>query len=338
MPPQMIAGLQTLRAIAAIAVVVFHATWRAGSGWALGQAGVDVFFVISGFIMWVLSERGPSPASFALDRVLRITPLYWLATAGMLVGGLIHVFPTLILDASHVAASFLFVPYPSPNDGQPWPLLVQGWTLNYEMFFYALFAVVLCLPRVSQLAVLCAVLLMLAGAGGVLHPQDVAGRFYTQSIMLEFSAGACIGAAWTSNRMPGAIGFGWLLLAAGCGLFALASFTPEPVDRLLFWGGPSILLVAGVVALERNGVTLTTPALMFLGNASYSIYLFHTFAISIVARLLGDRLGFWPETAVSTIAGVAAGAIVYLVVEKPLIAFIKDIRRRRRAASALTPA
>src|SRR5690606_27058234 len=90
-PPQVVAarsrgmkrlhGIQYLRAVAALGVVVFHAAERSGTHFAIGAAGVDVFFVISGFIMWVItSQRAPSPAAFLRDRIERIAPLYWIAT------------------------------------------------------------------------------------------------------------------------------------------------------------------------------------------------------------------------------------------------------------------
>lgn len=319
-------GLQTLRAVAAISVVVFHATSRAGEGWLVGQAGVDVFFVISGFIMWLISEKSPSPADFARERFLRVAPLYWVGTAGMTVGGLLGLFPNLTLEPMHVLTSYLFIPHPSPG-GPTWPLLVQGWTLIYEVFFYALFALVLFLPRHRQLAALCGVLLVFAGLGALIRPDGVVLAFYSAPIILEFAAGALIGALWTSNRLSGPL-TGWVAVAVGCSLFAWMSFIPVNGERLLVWGTPATLLVYGVCTLERRGVSITTPSLMFLGNASYSIYLFHTFAISIVARLFGERLSLWAESALATVAGVLLGACAYLTIEKPLMRIFKSVRVR----------
>lgn len=332
-PTSTIYGLQMLRAVAAIVVVIFHATWRAGDGWHVGQAGVDIFFVISGFIMWVLSERRPTPGEFIRDRVVRIVPLYWVATGGMVAGGLIGAFPNLELDPAHVIASFLFLPYASPNGGETWPLLVQGWTLNYEMFFYVLFALVLLAPRSAHLAILWSALAVCSAIGVLITSGGVALDFYTDSILLEFAAGVGIGALWTSNRLPSKA-MGWALTLAACAMFVALSFVEVSGPRFLVWGGPSALLVLGVCTLERRGVTLSTPWLLFLGNASYSIYLFHTFAISIVARLFGDRLGFVLESILSTLGGIAVGALVYLLIEKPLTAFFK----RKRPPGRLAPA
>src|SRR5690606_7660569 len=126
-------GIQYLRAVAALGVVVFHAAERTGTHFAIGAAGVDVFFVVSGFIMWVIAnDRSPSPSAFLRGRIERIVPLYWAATSVMVAGGLAGLFPNLRVTAWHVFASLAFIPSRSPSNGEVWPVLVQGWTLNYE--------------------------------------------------------------------------------------------------------------------------------------------------------------------------------------------------------------
>ena len=123
-------SIQWLRAAAALAVLAFHLSLHLEQTWALGAAGVDVFFVVSGFIMWTVTAREQSPAAFMMNRIVRIAPLYWTATSVMVFGALAGLFPSVVLTAGHVAGSLLFVPHVSPSNGQVWPLLVQGWTLN----------------------------------------------------------------------------------------------------------------------------------------------------------------------------------------------------------------
>ncbi|MCL4716505.1 MAG: acyltransferase [Hyphomonadaceae bacterium] len=318
-------GVQTLRAWAALAVVVFHASSRAGDAILVGQAGVDVFFVVSGFIMWVLSERSPAPRDFMRDRILRITPLYWLATAAMVLGGLIGAFPNLVLSPPYIFASFLFLPHPSPNGDEIWPILVQGWTLNYEMFFYALFALVLFARRASQLPLLLGAMLILVGAGRLFGAGNFVSAFYTDPILLEFAAGVLIGAFWTRGVVPNAAVAAAMILA-GMAAYALQAVAPLEGERVVMYGAPAVLIVGGVVALERRGRMAVWPPLRFLGDASYSIYLFHTFAISVVGRLLGEMLPYWVETVVSTVAGALAGVIVFVLIERPLMRYFKSRR------------
>src|SRR5262249_43868408 len=120
-------GIQYLRALAALGVVAFHAAERTGGAFVIGAAGVDIFFVVSGFIMMVIAERRPvTPKRFIRERFERIAPAYWIATAVMVIGGLAGLFPNLTLTVSHVLGSLFFVPHRSPNGGEIWPVLVQG--------------------------------------------------------------------------------------------------------------------------------------------------------------------------------------------------------------------
>ena len=125
-----IVSIQYLRSFGALAVVASHVDHSA----VVGQSGVDLFFVISGFIMWTMSARPIAPLAFLWNRMLRVVPLYWVATLLMA----LHQRAPL----HDVVRSMFFVPYFGAGD-QIWPVLVQGWTLNYEMFFYILIGLVL---------------------------------------------------------------------------------------------------------------------------------------------------------------------------------------------------
>jgi exopolysaccharide production protein ExoZ len=138
--------IQHLRAIAALGVVFYHASSQVNGGHSdyvrMGAAGVDLFFVISGFIMWVTAiARDEPPGRFALKRLIRIVPLYWLITTAVLL--LVLAKPDLMRSASlnltHIASSYGFIAWPHPRSAHRfWPLVIPGWTLNYEMLFYAI--------------------------------------------------------------------------------------------------------------------------------------------------------------------------------------------------------
>ena len=148
-------NVQALRALAAFMVVCVHIQALALMAGApakvteAGNAGVDLFFVISGFIMVFTTGRKPmGPAAFFGARLRRIAPLYWSMTLAVflvarLAPSLVQNTPT---DIGRLVASILFVPELRP-DGTMRPVVFVGWTLNFEMAFYVLFALGLFAPR-----------------------------------------------------------------------------------------------------------------------------------------------------------------------------------------------
>lgn len=327
-----IRAIQYLRAAAALAVVIFHAAEKTGHDFAIGAAGVDVFFVISGFIMWVISDRRPlTPAKFIWDRIRRIVPIYWFATAVMIAGALAGLFPNLVLSLDHVLKSLFFVPARSPSSGEIWPVLVQGWTLNFEMLFYAVFAGSLLLPRHWRLPAIAGLFVALVTLGWVAPLDDALSLTYTRPIILEFVAGMIVGELWLKGRVPGAAA-GSLLIAFSLGGFALIGSLHLPFDERTT-GPLAVLLVFGALSLEANGRVPRMNVPILLGNASYSIYLWHTFAISVVAKA-GSMLGIHPvmSMALAIVSGTVAGVAAYGLIERPLL----QPRRTPPAAVGLT--
>lgn len=331
-------GIQYLRAIAALGVVVFHAAERTGTHFVIGAAGVDVFFVVSGFIMWVIAnDRSLSPSAFFRDRLERIAPLYWIATGVMVAGALAGLFPNMRLTAYHVFASLAFIPNRSPSSGEIWPVLVQGWTLNYEMFFYALFAAALFLPANRRLAALALVFCALAAAGLPFAPgtpifKTPIFKTWTDPLLLEFLLGIGIGKLWLDDRMPSpATGIALIsVAAAGFGFVGAtyAGFNPFVLGPL------AAALVVGVLALEKGaGVRRFRPA-SYLGDSSYAIYLWHAMAISVAVKL-GAALSLPGPVVlgIAVISGIAVGAAAHEILEKPIAAFLKG----RRASTGAGP-
>ncbi|SIQ10967.1 exopolysaccharide production protein ExoZ [Rhizobium sp. RU35A] len=327
-------GIQYLRAIAALAVVLFHAAERSGENFAIGAAGVDVFFVVSGFIMMVISHnRQQTPASFLRERILRIVPSYWIVTSIMVFGGALGLFPNLVLDLPHLIGSYFFLPVPSPNGGALWPVLVQGWTLNYEMFFYLAFAATLLLPEGRRLAALALLFGLLVATGLMIDAPGEPLLFYTQPILLEFLAGAVIGRLWLGGQVP-RTETGLMLIAGAVLAFAAIYLTNMDFSTAIC-APLAIALVLGVLALEKGEALPPLPGLAYLGDASYSIYLWHTLAISVVLKIglalsLPAPLIAW----IGALAGTLLGILCYEGLERPLQHFIKHrrlvIRRPRR--------
>src|SRR5262252_7189935 len=187
---EMFLNLHLLRAAAALAVVYFHATSDAGLDFRIhvGAHGVDVFFVVSGFIIAYVGACAPD--RFLLRRIVRIVPAYWTATLAVfalaaIAPGVLHSTRT---DVVHLLCSLLFIPRAATN-GDVVPTLVLGWSLNYEMYFYALFAVsLLAAPRLA--APLCGAAIVAVAlairASGITHASL---EFYARPLVFEFVYG-----------------------------------------------------------------------------------------------------------------------------------------------------
>ena len=322
-PSGLVRSIQYLRGVAALGVVVFHAADRAGGSFGVGAAGVDIFFVISGFIMWeVTCRRTPSPSAFLLRRAQRIVPLYWLITLGaaglaiMAPAALPAMRPTL----AHVIQSLLFVPHVAP-DGLVAPLIVPGWTLSYEVFFYLIFAFALVTPARVRVWLVSASLAGLVLARPLGDAHNAVWTTFTDPILLEFGAGVWLGWARSSDRL---LSRRMAPVVIGIAIVALAWTAISAIDvsqaRILLWGLPAALLVAGFVSLEHHSGMPALPALQRLGDASYSIYLIHGLAISAVVRILKSS-AVLPAPAIfaaALVTGVATGLLLYACLERPL--------------------
>lgn len=327
-------------------VVVFHATamtaesFGVGTVWLFGASGVDIFFSISGFVMVLATRhywgRAGVWQDFLLGRLIRIAPLYWGATAMKLV--LVLMLPALALhnglNVWHITASFLFIPAWN-IDNLAFPLLPVGWTLNFEMFFYCLFAVTLAC-RVSPVKWLPIILVALSSLSLFEFTNTWAIGSLTSPILLEFVFGMLVGwATLHGHRLP-------VWLASICAPFSLVLlvctqlFEPTMVDayKVLFYGLPSVVLLLCAIGLEDHCKTWVSGFPTLLGDASYSIYLAHGFVLPVVGVLLHKfhlTDGDWSLFAV--VVGCASsgliGIIVHHMIEKPLTVFLNTHIRRR---------
>jgi peptidoglycan/LPS O-acetylase OafA/YrhL len=304
-PAERLIHLQALRAVAALMVAVHHGqaeaqTLAARFGLTFTpfealpwMAGVDIFFVISGFVM-VHASHGlfaqPGAARlFLARRIARIVPLYWAATTLFLlvmlaVPGLVN---TGGIDAADIAASYLFWPNARP-DGAIQPVYSLGWTLNYEMFFYVLFALALFLPLRRAVAAVVLGLAMLVALMATPWGQGapVPLRFWGSPIVLEFAFGMGIALARHEGiRFTGS--FRLLLVAASVATLALDGFARAQtgLDALLYHGLPAAGLVAAATLGVEPAGRATGRAEQWpsrLGDASYALYLLHPFALRAV--------------------------------------------------------
>jgi exopolysaccharide production protein ExoZ len=334
--PQIV-SIQYLRAAAALGVVAFHAMESAAYKFPVGAAGVDIFFVISGFIMWTLTEHAENrPGSFIWRRIIRVAPPYWIAT--LLVALAVTIRPHFLwmapFSAADLARSLAFAPYVDAW-GEPYPVLLQGWTLNYEMFFYVLFALALFAPRRLQLAVLSLALAGLIAAGLLLQPTDPALATYTDLELAEFLAGLWLGKVWLTGRLRGRA-VGWGLVAAGLAAFAVEQVLQlrDGPWRTVYWGLPALALVTGALCLEGAGAVRRWAPLKALGDGSYSIYLFHLFVVAVCARLFAGPAADWLRLAASLVGSGVAGWVLFHLLERPMTSALRKLPRTLRPAPA----
>lgn len=347
-PPALLTNIQLLRAVAAMAVVVVHAkTILPGAmleGWAgravsVGHAGVDVFFVISGFIMVHVTRPDTTPARFIGNRIVRIVPFYYLVTFATFALALVA--PSLMqateADPVHLAKSLAFVPFEKAN-GLIQPTVFVGWTINYEMMFYAVFALAL-LARGRTVRIVTAVLAVLVLLGP--HVSGVPATFYSNPIVLEFVAGMAIARAMHRLCPPG-VAAG--LVAAGIAAIVLSPWIwPHDLHRALRFGIPAAAIVYGALSLERAGWRFDGARL--LGDASFSIYLTHFYVTQAVAKVArAVEAGPALSVALFGLALVGAalfGIVVHRLVEMPLLRASRALRDavagRRREPRAARP-
>ncbi len=321
-----IVSIQYLRAAAALAVVTYHILqWRTG-GFEEGRAGVDVFFVISGVIMWrITANRSAKAGAFLWRRFTRVAPAYWIATlllAAVAVGWPAFL-PKVRPQWSHVLLSLAFIPHFDPL-GLPFPLLAPGWTLSYEAGFYLVFAAALAVTRQRFRALwLTGGLFAIVVAGFILP--DPAYILGANPMLLEFAAGVWLGklsGEGAALTRP----WGALMLAAGLAALAIMDITSwrSELWRPLLWGVPATLIVAGALTLEARGGIIVSKPLLGLGDASYSIYLIHPLAVAAVAHALGTSPA-WLFTSLAFAAAIGAGLAGRAAVEKPAIALCRRL-------------
>ena len=349
--------VQALRAIAALLVMMSHLrvieahqsneNFLLSEVWINGASGVDLFFVISGFIMvWVSGEKPPGKRAvqqFALARVVRIYPLWWLF-AGLMVlyfclsygvpWDAAQLEANQLNGPAYLIKSALLIP-------QDWfPVLNIGWTLIHEMYFYLVFALILFLPikRRFPALVIWGGLVCLGAVMGLSEPHQAKTllQIAAHPMGLEFLMGCGVAYLVRSNMRFAALP----ALLVGIVVFAVAlvvfpGFAGDQNNlawyRTLCFGSASALIVYGLVCLEleRGWGRKTPDILVKLGDWSYALYLSHILVLSAVARIwFGmfsapgklDNIAF---VIVAIAMTICVSALTYALYERPIIRFVR---------------
>jgi peptidoglycan/LPS O-acetylase OafA/YrhL len=351
--PQRYDSLQVLRILGAILVVTYHfgaVELKYGHDRLITPLLsyacflIDNFFIVSGFLMGTIYKvapaKGAAVAEFAVRRLARIYPAYWLITIAVFVGWTVsghRLLSHLVGSDPHLISSLLLVPTASR------PVLEVAWTLLHEVYFYLGFAILLALKPAWRAAGLTVwAVCVVAGYALLKTPQAHPGvALVVSPYTLEFIAGVCLG--WTAPSIQRHAPRASLLAAALVlvGVMALTGFAPErkmalpEALRIGFDGLVAFLLTYGLVAADLKRLWICPPRLAAAGDWSYALYLIHTVVIAGVCviwrplskpGLIDNALVYLVCLALS----VALSALAWIALERPTTRLVSRFFRGRR--------
>lgn len=333
-------GIQALRFVAAFFVLIAHTTFGVSERidpdyftWHNGAMGVYMFFIISGFVMMVSSQKLMGQVNgwkiFLKRRLIRIVPMYWLVTTIKLL--VVLLIPAVALHSSfeiwHTLASYFFIPARNV-EGLIRPIHAVGWTLTYEMFFYLVFATMLFLRR-PPLPYMLVFFCILASINYMIQSDEgyPAIVLYSRPLILYFLMGMLLGQLCLKGFRPPV----WLSVTMLIIGFVVLFMQPHIETELIWpdfyrWAPPSAFIVSAVAFLEPQLKKFMSKPLLLLGDSSYSLYLFHPIMVPAIAVLLAKSGFIDPNIAVVLILilmiTVCLG--IYLILEKPLTDYLKN--------------
>lgn len=329
----MIYNIQILRAIAAIIVIAFHTVLAAENYnfntnlfshitiW--GASGVDIFFVISGFIMiYIQNKKKKTPLEFWKDRIERIVPLYWALI--FLITFLLLIFPQgfndLKINSEIFLRSITFTSYISENI----PILYVGWTLEYEMLFYFIFGLSLFIKNQNISFVVCIAILCILVLNGL------------NSIIIEFVYGMIIGYFYNKYKISIKSIYSLIIIILGFSLLTIE--WSKEIPRNVSWGLPAAMIFIGALYLKP----IKSKIGEILGTASYAMYLVQAFSIPAYYKVISS-ISFLRNPSFSEfyfvlciLVTVVAGLILHMFIEKPLANIIIKFKNRKANTKQLT--
>lgn len=337
--------IQAFRGLAALLVVLFHATQISeaqfnylflNNFFIFGDSGVDLFFVLSGFIIFYIHRSDINVKtkfkSFILKRFVRIYPIYWLLTILALFS---YFFVPALWDKTYtltlggIIKSIFLIPQ------EQYPVVGVGWTLSYELLFYFMFSLLIFLrPKLSVPIVSGWLLLTLGLFFLETFSSFEATPFYLKFLFsrynLEFIFGVIAAYLVYKIRFKIKVNQAFLVLNLGVILFALCCIFFKPGEllniRIIAYGISSMLIILGAALIDLIAPLKIPTFLLHLGNASYSIYLTNKTLLRLLSGgalevKLERAFGYFLTMSLIIVVTVALGCLVYSSVEKPLLEF-----------------
>ncbi|WP_257226117.1 acyltransferase [Acinetobacter sp. YH16038] len=331
----MLYSVQFLRGIAALMVVISHTSFKGQQynvdtlqWYHIGGSGVDLFFIISGFIMcYTTYNKKVNFLNFMRNRFIRIIPLYWVLSFFALIVFLIS--PNLINSSggeTGIFESFFLIPNGSKF------LINNGWTLSYEFYYYFIFSffLIFLLKDLYKYLFIILYFSVVVAIGLILQPKSEFLMFLTHNLLLEFALGVLAFIIIKNTSLSRLMSI--FMILVGASLLAYQNFYKLPdfiTLRSLKIGLPMFFIFVGCVALEDLITETKSLILRFfnhLGDSSYSLYLIHPFTLSPVAMVLNklNILNPYLFSSILITSSILAGSITYLVLEKRLIKLGKE--------------
>ncbi|ENG5921712.1 TPA: acyltransferase [Serratia marcescens] len=311
-------AIQIMRGVAVLLVLFFHSTENFvaknlnGPVFNAGQSGVDLFFIISGFIIFYSAKNKvgyPGAISFMKSRLLRIVPNYWFYT--FVFATLLILFPDKFdrstFEVTHFVYSLLFIPM---KDNIP-PLVSLGWTLNYEMYFYIVFFFSIVLLSKLRFIFVSVLILFVYLSSYSMELND----FYKNDVVFEFLLGAILYLYYSkgyhhSFKMP------WYAFCVILILLICVMSVADTNLRFVNFGIPCFFIIFLSLHVNFNEGSILEK----IGGSSYSIYLSHAISMPFIIKVLMVLgLNFYLSVGLSIVFCLFVGWVAYQVLERRVL-------------------
>ena len=303
--------IELLRFIAALSVVFVHIPFIG-----IGDFGVDIFFIISGFVMMLSTQIKYD--KFFLKRLIRICPTYYLFTFGVFLIAIFspHLLNNTTADLTHLLKSLLFIPF-DKNNGH-YPILFLGWTLNYEMYFYFLFAI--CLKISHQYRGILTTLLIFAIWYVASNYNNFILNVYSNLIVFEFVLGILLYIILIERSFKQSA----IILIT---IVLVHLISTKGIDhRFYYYGLPSVILIYIILKVFRK-ISLH-KSIITLGGSSYALYLTHPYIIQLFDKtthwFYGSAIEKISALIISLILTNIFAIITFRFIETPLILKLRE--------------